>query len=305
MNDLRSKLTQHVATISAYLDTVGVGALGRIERDVHCLPEQIRRTIDDLAADIRAGLRESSVMTTYEDDEKHVWRQFRRELISDGIRSSAIHEYKPIIRRYLRELAEKGGLEEFAPEEQPQEAEGVDHLLSIEEDQRSQASDNGNLQAPQVDSGHHGLADEEQRTTVQAKPDNNAIRAVSIRDAYSSSELSSPSPSDLGTTKQNFLAEAEYEHEERPIAVDCDNRMSKDTENSSIDEWTSDLTGLSKTISFHQGEVLASSLQDSYSGAHYKFLLPDTSEYYEILWKYDRVSIVVVLENLQQRLKVA
>ncbi|KAK3686681.1 hypothetical protein LTR37_019561 [Vermiconidia calcicola] len=112
LGDLNSKLTQHVTLFSAYLDTVGLGTLGRIERDLNALPQQILNAVDGLAAEIRAGRREGSVMTTYEDDEKDVWRQFRRELIGDGMHSSMIHKYKPRIRRYLRELAENGDLEE-------------------------------------------------------------------------------------------------------------------------------------------------------------------------------------------------
>ncbi|KAK3697715.1 hypothetical protein LTR37_017297 [Vermiconidia calcicola] len=112
LGDLKSKLTQHVTLVSAYLDVVGLGMLGKIERDVSALPQQILNTVNGLVAEIRAGRREGSVMTTYEDDEKDVWRQFRRELIGDGMRSSMIHKYKPLIRKYLRERAERGDLEE-------------------------------------------------------------------------------------------------------------------------------------------------------------------------------------------------
>ena len=116
LSDLRAKLTQHIAAITAYLDTVGLDSLGRIERGLNAIPERIQQTVDTLAAEIRAGRREGSIMTTNDDDEKDVWRLFRRELIGDGMRSSVIHRFKPHIRKYLRELAEKGELEECAPE---------------------------------------------------------------------------------------------------------------------------------------------------------------------------------------------
>ncbi|KAK4542283.1 hypothetical protein LTR36_006936 [Oleoguttula mirabilis] len=111
LGGLRVKLSQHVTTVTAYLEAVGLGALARIETGLEVLPD-IKRTVDALAADIRAGRREGSVMTTYEDDEKEVWKQFRRELIGDGMRSSFVHKHKPTIRRYLRGLAERGLLEE-------------------------------------------------------------------------------------------------------------------------------------------------------------------------------------------------
>lgn len=116
LDPLRVKLAQHIATIAAYLDAVGLGALGRIERDINSLPRRILAPIEALVADIRAGRREGSIMTTYSDDEKDVWKQFRRELIGDGLRSSVIHKYKPLIRKYLKELAERGELEELPPD---------------------------------------------------------------------------------------------------------------------------------------------------------------------------------------------
>ncbi|KAK5759173.1 hypothetical protein LTS12_010782 [Elasticomyces elasticus] len=113
LTELRLKLNQHVIAITACLETVGLGALSRIERGLETLP-QIKHTIDALAADIRAGRREASVLTTYDDDDKEVWRQFRRELIGEGMRSSTIHKYKPQIKDYLRTLAGTGLLEEDA-----------------------------------------------------------------------------------------------------------------------------------------------------------------------------------------------
>ena len=86
LDPLCGKLTQHIAAITAYLDAVGLGALARIERDVDAIPEHIQRAVDTLASEIRAGRREGSIMTTYSDDEKDVWRQFRRELIGEGMR---------------------------------------------------------------------------------------------------------------------------------------------------------------------------------------------------------------------------
>lgn len=76
------------------------------------LPDQIQRIIESLAAEIRTGSREGSIVTTYDDDEKEVWKQFRRELIGEGMKSSFVHKYEPQIRRYLKTLAQKGLMEE-------------------------------------------------------------------------------------------------------------------------------------------------------------------------------------------------
>lgn len=125
LDDLRAKLTQHMSTIGAYLDIVGLGALTRIEINLDGIPRQIQHSVDFLAAEIRAGRREGSIMTTYTDDDKDVWRQFRREMISDGVRSSKIHKYKPRIKRYLQVLAESGQLDEEVPSDVVEDAHSV------------------------------------------------------------------------------------------------------------------------------------------------------------------------------------
>ncbi|KAK4495869.1 hypothetical protein PRZ48_013137 [Zasmidium cellare] len=83
LQGLRSKIQGHVSMISAHLTAAGVSTLSRVELDIKALPDQMQRSIDGLAAEIRAGRREGSVLTTYDDDEKDVWRQFRRELIGE------------------------------------------------------------------------------------------------------------------------------------------------------------------------------------------------------------------------------
>lgn len=121
LHGLRLKLAQHVTTLTAYLQAIGLGAqsrneetLARVEAKLDIRPD-IRDSIDALAAEIRAGRREGSVMSIYEDDDRAIWKQFRRELISEGHKSSTIHQYKPQILRYLRRLVEQGLLEEDEP----------------------------------------------------------------------------------------------------------------------------------------------------------------------------------------------
>ena len=114
LGDLRGKLTLHTSTLSTYLNTVGVSAIGRVEKRVDELPE-MRMAINGLVAEIRAGRREGSVMTTYTDDEKDVWRQFRRELIEAGFSSRSIHRFKSSLKDYLKQLNGQGLLDEEEP----------------------------------------------------------------------------------------------------------------------------------------------------------------------------------------------
>ena len=87
-----------------------------MEKRVDELPE-MRKAIDGLAAEMRAGRREGSVMTTYDNDEKDVWRQFRRELIGEGFSSRSIHKFKNPLKDYLKRLNGQGLLEEEEPQD--------------------------------------------------------------------------------------------------------------------------------------------------------------------------------------------
>ena len=116
LSGLQQRLGLQITALGTYLSVLGISSVGRVEESVKVLPE-MKRTIDNLAAEIRAGRREGSVMTTYENDKKEVWRQFRRELISEGIQSEKIDMVKRHLRCYIKKLDEAGLLDEEVPEE--------------------------------------------------------------------------------------------------------------------------------------------------------------------------------------------
>jgi hypothetical protein len=107
LGEMRSKLTSHISLLSAFLGTINVSALGRIEQNLN--------TINKLAAETRAGKREGSVMTAYDDDDPGIWREFRRELIKEGYSSDSIQKYGTQLKGHLRALHADGLLDEDAP----------------------------------------------------------------------------------------------------------------------------------------------------------------------------------------------
>ena len=115
LGGLRNKLMLQITALGAYLDVLGVSMLGRMEMSLEGLPE-MKLVIDSIAADIRAGRKEGSVMTTYKDDDKHVWRQFRRDLIAQGFSSEHLKKAGGDLRRYVKKLDEAGLLDEKTPE---------------------------------------------------------------------------------------------------------------------------------------------------------------------------------------------
>lgn len=108
--ELSRRLTKTTTALGAYVSVLGITSQSRVENGL--LPDIIRK-IDELAAQIRNGNPSiSSVMTSYPDDDKTVWKEFRRDLINSGFRSSEIHQYSPALKTYLYRLQRDGMLDE-------------------------------------------------------------------------------------------------------------------------------------------------------------------------------------------------
>ncbi|KAI9705804.1 MAG: hypothetical protein M1820_005052 [Bogoriella megaspora] len=116
--DLHRRLVKTTTAIGAYVSVLGITSQSRVENGV--LPEILRK-IDDIAAQLRRGNSTiCSSMTTYSNDNKEVWREFRKDLISSGFRSSAIHQYSSALKTYLYRLQRNGMLDEDEPDVQLQ-----------------------------------------------------------------------------------------------------------------------------------------------------------------------------------------
>jgi hypothetical protein len=122
LEPLQGRLTLHVSELSTPLEVLGISSLGRIELET---PPKMMKTFDELAAAVRAGRSEGSIMTAYSNDNCAVWREFRRELIMEGFSSKEIHRHKQELKDYLRKLAESGSLEEKVPCSPSDEAQSV------------------------------------------------------------------------------------------------------------------------------------------------------------------------------------
>ena len=117
--NLRTRLTTNTQILSTYLNTIGIVTLARVEKHTQQVPEiaetvkrverelqDMTRAIDQRAAEVRAGRREASILSTYSNDDKDVWKQFRRDLISAGFKSARVHKYSGQLQSYLKTLQE-------------------------------------------------------------------------------------------------------------------------------------------------------------------------------------------------------
>jgi hypothetical protein len=130
MDKLARDLTKKTASMGAYLTVLGISSHGRVENsqrrvedsqariEQEVFPELLKR-IDDLAAQMRKGnstIKSSTTWTTYDGDDKGLWREFRRDLVKTGFRGRDVHKYKIAIQAYLGRLQRQGMLDEEIPD---------------------------------------------------------------------------------------------------------------------------------------------------------------------------------------------
>jgi hypothetical protein len=95
LGSLRMKLINHKTSITVFLDTVQLHESSRMSAVLDNQNGQldiILDKVDTIAA--RMGQRAGSMMTTYDDDDKEVWKQFRRELVAEGFSSDILTQHK-------------------------------------------------------------------------------------------------------------------------------------------------------------------------------------------------------------------
>lgn len=124
--EMRGKLTYYTSAMSLFLNMVSMGTMGRVERQLNDAGGELRE-IKDAVNSITAHLmsssirHEGSVLTAYADDDRAVWKEFRRELVEDGFSSSVIRKHKILIKAYIEELGNRGLFDEKDPNDGAEE----------------------------------------------------------------------------------------------------------------------------------------------------------------------------------------
>lgn len=95
LGSVRMKLINHKTSITVFLDTVQLHESGRMSAVLDNQNGQLDVILDKVdAIAARIGQRAGSIMTTYDDDDKEVWKQFRRELVQEGFSSDVLQQHK-------------------------------------------------------------------------------------------------------------------------------------------------------------------------------------------------------------------
>ena len=119
--DLREKLIYYTSALSLFVNMISMGSIGRVEQQMETAGGDIREiqiAVNGITAHLLStNNREGSVLTTYADDDKAVWKEFRKELIEDGFSSTIIRKHKRLIKAYIKELGDRGLLDDEDPTE--------------------------------------------------------------------------------------------------------------------------------------------------------------------------------------------
>jgi hypothetical protein len=128
LGSLRVKLISHKSSLTLFLDTIQLHQTGKITTTLSGHGEQLDIILDKVDA-IAAKMSNQksgsgSVMTSYDNDDKEVWKDFRRELVAEGFSSSVLQQHKDVLRAYIREIDQKGLLEQL-PSPSPVKSPGI------------------------------------------------------------------------------------------------------------------------------------------------------------------------------------
>ena len=117
--EYRSKVVYYTSGLSLWLKMISIGTMGSVEKQMNDAGgdlKEIKEAVNGITAHLTAKDRpEGSVLTTYKGDDKAIWKEFRRDLIRDGFSSSVIGKHRHLIKAYIRELGDRGLLDDADP----------------------------------------------------------------------------------------------------------------------------------------------------------------------------------------------
>ncbi|KAI9647097.1 hypothetical protein NHQ30_005099 [Ciborinia camelliae] len=95
LGGIRVKLISHKTSLTLFLDSIQLHENDKMANNLDFQGENLDKIldkVDHIAAKI--SQKDGTLMTRYEDDDTEVWKQFRRELISEGFSSDVLQQHK-------------------------------------------------------------------------------------------------------------------------------------------------------------------------------------------------------------------
>ena len=119
MRDLartRLNLKKHTSAINLVLNLLSLGSQGVVEKQLDELGGElagIRKSVDTIVVSLPTQATEASLFTAlYDDEDYDYWEILRRGLIRRGYSSEKLSKHKRLILDYVKELGERGVLDD-------------------------------------------------------------------------------------------------------------------------------------------------------------------------------------------------
>jgi hypothetical protein len=116
LTEIRQKISTYTSAITLFLNLLLIGSQGRVERYMDSQGGELKGMRDSLnwiTESLQAKTREGSILTSYAEDDKAFWKDFRRELIKEGFSSAVLSRHKAVIKEYVMELGSRGALDDL------------------------------------------------------------------------------------------------------------------------------------------------------------------------------------------------
>ncbi|KAF4636410.1 hypothetical protein G7Y89_g1674 [Cudoniella acicularis] len=127
LDGLRAKMSTYMSGIVVFLNLLSMSSQGRVEQQMDRQGSelrQMRQSLNWITATL-SSRSEGSVLSTHAGDDKAAWKELRRELIAEGYSSSIIMIHKNTIMDYVKELGDRGVLDEMVPLEEVPDTESI------------------------------------------------------------------------------------------------------------------------------------------------------------------------------------
>jgi hypothetical protein len=103
LGKIRSELATYTQAMTLFLNLLSIGSQGKVEAYMDSHGEELRETKHSLhwvTASMQASSHEEkSILTSYAEDDKAVWKAFKRELVKEGVSSRLLEKHKKTIKR--------------------------------------------------------------------------------------------------------------------------------------------------------------------------------------------------------------
>jgi hypothetical protein len=167
LNKIRPELATYTTALTIFLNLLSIGSQGKVEKymDSHGGElRDIKSSLHCIMASMQASSHEEkSILTSYAEDDKLIWKGFRRELIKEGFSSQLLYKHKKTIKDYVMELGERGALDELVPDSVGPSLENAIVSTSAEQNQNSPIMDR-----PPKDKSGDGLDAFEAETEIDS-----------------------------------------------------------------------------------------------------------------------------------------